>query len=177
MSTSRHLGAPARLVLLFLLLAAVPLIALGWLGWRLLDQDRALERQRVRERLANDAGLLATESERALAGWEALLAGSRGSAVSAPPGSVFLVFGSHGILRRDGMSLPYYPIVDSGGEPASSIFAEVEIPEFQGGGLANAVAAYRKLAATADPRQRAGALMRLARCLHYVAFAFQWPHA
>jgi len=108
MTTSGHLGAPARLLLLFPLLAAVPLTALGWLGWRLLDQDRALERQRVREGLANDAGLLAAESEHGLEGWEALLAGGERSAGSAPPGSVFLVFTSKGVLRGEGILLPYY---------------------------------------------------------------------
>src|SRR6266498_3970556 len=100
MTPFRHLGAPARLLLLFVLLAAVPLAALGWLGWRLLEQDRALERQRVRETLTNDAGLLAAESERALAGWEALVAGGGRSAAATPSGSVFLFFGSKGVLRR-----------------------------------------------------------------------------
>jgi len=75
MITTRHLGTLARLRLLFLLLAAVPLVALGWLGWRLLEQDRTLERQQLREKLANDAGLLAAESEHALAAWEGVLTG------------------------------------------------------------------------------------------------------
>jgi signal transduction histidine kinase len=165
MTTSRHLEAPARLLLLFLVLAAVPLTALGWLGWRLLDQDRALERQRVRERLANDAGLLAAESERTLGAWEALLAGGVRSAAASPPGGVFLVSSSKGVLYREGAPLPYYPAVDSGGGPDSNIFAEAERQEFRGGDPANAAALYRKLAASVDRRQRAEALMRLARCL------------
>ncbi len=165
MTISRRLGAPAKLLLLFLLLAAVPLTALGWLGWRLLEQDRALEQQRVRERLANDAGLLAAESERVLAGREALVASGVRSAPVATVTGVFLVLGSRGMLRRGGAPLPYYPVVDLGSEAAPGLFGEAEIQEFRGGGLANAAAMYRKLAVSADPWQRAGALMRLARCL------------
>jgi signal transduction histidine kinase len=156
MTTSRHLGTPARLLLLFVLLAVVPLGALGWLGWRLLDQDRALERQRVRERLANASGLLAAESERALAGWQAR--------VSAPARCMSFVFGGKGIQRREGVALPYYPAVTSS-EPGTAVFAEAEMQEFRGGGVENAAAAYRKLSASGDAGQRAGALMRLARCL------------
>ena len=40
MGTSSH--APIKLLALFLVLAGLPLATLGWLGWRLLDQDRAL---------------------------------------------------------------------------------------------------------------------------------------
>lgn len=156
MTTSRQFGTPARLLLLFVLLAAVPMGALGWLGWRLLDQDRTLERQRVRERLGNDAGLLAAESERALAGWQAR--------VAAPPRGISLVFARKGIRRREGVLLPYYPVVDSG-EARTAVFAEAEMQEFRGGGLENAAEAYRRLAASGDAGQRAGALMRLARCL------------
>jgi len=156
MTTSRHLGTPARLLLLFVLLSIVPLGALGWLGWRLLDQDRTLERQRVRERLANAAGLLAAESERALAGWQAR--------VAAPARCLSFVFGGKGIRQREGVALPYYPAVDSG-EPGTAVFAEAETQEFRGGAVENAAAAYRKLSASGDAGQRAGALMRLARCL------------
>jgi hypothetical protein len=47
------LSAPVRLLTLFVLLAGVPLAALGWLGWKLVDQDRARENQREKERLEN----------------------------------------------------------------------------------------------------------------------------
>ena len=39
MATQNRLAAPVRLLVGFLLLAAVPLAALGWLGWRALEQD------------------------------------------------------------------------------------------------------------------------------------------
>jgi len=165
MTTFRQLGTPARLLLLFIFLAAVPLAALGWLGWRLLDQDRALERQRVRERLAEDAGLLAAESERALGLWEIRLAGAIQLRVPVPPGGVFLVCSSKGVLHQQGVHLPYYPAVDSGGKSGSNSFNAAEIQEFQTGDLARAAAMYRKFAASSDQSQRANALMRLARSL------------
>ena len=66
MITRKHLAAPVKLLALFVLLAGIPLAALGWLGWRLLEQDRALETQRLRERLENAASLLAHELDRGL---------------------------------------------------------------------------------------------------------------
>src|SRR5437870_2952452 len=49
--------APLTLLALFVLLSGIPLAALGWLGIRVLQQDRAIEAQRLRERLENAAGL------------------------------------------------------------------------------------------------------------------------
>jgi hypothetical protein len=74
MVTRTSAVAPVKLAVRFVLLAAVPLAALGWVGRRLLDQDRALEAQRVRQQLENAAALVATEVDRSLASWEDLLA-------------------------------------------------------------------------------------------------------
>lgn len=49
------LWAPACLLVVFLCAA----------GWRLVEQERALERERLRERLENAASLVLRESERA----------------------------------------------------------------------------------------------------------------
>jgi hypothetical protein len=62
-----RLAAAVRLTTLFVLLTGIPLVALGWLGWRVLQQERALETQRARERLEETATLLAVELERRLA--------------------------------------------------------------------------------------------------------------
>jgi signal transduction histidine kinase len=165
MTTSRYFGPPARLLLLFVLLAGLPLAVLGWLGWRLLDQDRALEHQRVRDRLDNDASLLAAESGRVFSGWEALLGDAAVRASAMPAGTIFLRFDSQGVVRNEGVALPYYPAVDSGTEAPAAVFAQAEEEEFRGGGPDAAAAIYRKLATTSNERQRAAALMRLARCL------------
>ena len=50
---------PRRLLAMFAGVILVPAVALGWLAWRTLDQDRALERHRTQERLQRTADLLA----------------------------------------------------------------------------------------------------------------------
>lgn len=57
MVTRAFHAVPVKLLPLFLVLAGIPLAALGWLGWRLVEQDRVLEQQRLRERLENGANL------------------------------------------------------------------------------------------------------------------------
>jgi two-component system phosphate regulon sensor histidine kinase PhoR len=169
MIASRYLGTPARLLALFVVLAGLPLAALGWLAWRLLEQDRVLEQQRTRESLESAASLLRRESERALGKWEDLL-----SRAAPPARTVFLAFDRKGVTRREGVTLPYYPKVDSGAEASPAIFAAAEAKEFRQGALADAVAAYQSLASSADRRQRAAALVRLARCFRKQQ---QWQHA
>ena len=91
MGWNLHLGsrranaAPLKLLTLFVLLSGIPLAALGWLGWRVLEQDRALESQRVRERLDSAASLIARELDRTLSAWEGMLpAAAEGQPVALP---------------------------------------------------------------------------------------------
>ena len=53
-----------------ILLAGIPLAALGWLGWRLLVQEQGLEQQRQHARLEEAAATIAHDLDRALARWE-----------------------------------------------------------------------------------------------------------
>ena len=73
MFSSARSAASLRLPVWFTVLAGIPLAALGWLGWRLLVQERALEQQRRRERVEDAASVLADDLDRALARWEELL--------------------------------------------------------------------------------------------------------
>jgi hypothetical protein len=151
---------------LFVLLSGIPLVALGWLGWRVLLQDRALESQRVRERLDNAAGLIARELDRTLNAWETVLpAAAEGQAVTLPSGGVFLLIGPDGVVGQQGVRLPYYPRVAPSISADASLFAAAEQHEFREQNLTLAIAAYRTLAAAPDPSTRGGALLRLARCL------------
>jgi hypothetical protein len=50
---------PRHLWVLFLAVTVVSAVALCWLSWRLLEQDRALENQRIQERLEHAADLIA----------------------------------------------------------------------------------------------------------------------
>lgn len=163
---ARHpYAAPVKLLALFVLLSAIPLAALGWLGWRVLQQDRALESQRLRERLDNAASLIAREIDRGLTAWEALLpAAASGQAVALPPGTVFLLIAADGVVQQQGASLPYYPRVPSATQARSSLFAVAERQEFREQNLSAAIAGYRALAVSNDESIRAEALMRLARC-------------
>jgi signal transduction histidine kinase len=160
MIARKYFRAPGTLLALFLLVAGVPFAGLAWLGWRLLEQDRALENQRLRERLENAASLLSHELNRALAEWEQLL-----PAGALPPGGVRLVFDSSGVLHHQGARLPYYPLVASPPEAPAGVFRAAESHEFREQDLAKAAALYQSLARTSDRRLRAAALMRLARCL------------
>jgi signal transduction histidine kinase len=163
----KHVGAPVRLLVLFVVFSAIPLTALGWLGWLMLDQERELEAKREQEQVDNAAEVLARELERALVANEDQLRTAvqdRGAAAHAlPPDTVLLIFDSSGILGRQGIALPYYPRVPAPGEVSADI-ASVEALEWSGK-LNEAAAAYRKLSETANRDRRAAALVRLARTL------------
>jgi len=51
---------PRNFLVLFIAGSAVSVSALVWLSWRLLRQDRALENQRIQERLERAADLIVT---------------------------------------------------------------------------------------------------------------------
>ncbi|MEX2154364.1 MAG: hypothetical protein WD825_13575, partial [Gemmatimonadaceae bacterium] len=56
---TRRIITPHPLLSRFLAITLLLVAALTWLGWRLLDQRRALERQRTRDRLENSVDLIA----------------------------------------------------------------------------------------------------------------------
>jgi two-component system phosphate regulon sensor histidine kinase PhoR len=158
--------APAKLLALFALLSGVPLLALGWLGWRVLEQDRVLENQRQRERLENAASLIARELDVKFSDWEQLLAaGARGESIAVPQGGVFLLIGPDGVAARQGAPLPYYPRVAPPATVPSALFAVGDALEFREQNLVAALASNRQLAASKDDAIRGEALVRMARCL------------
>ncbi len=57
MRLNQRFRPPRHLLMLFLVTTLVLALALGWLSWRLLQQDRALESQRIQERLQQVAPL------------------------------------------------------------------------------------------------------------------------
>ena len=169
MVTRKRLEASVRLPALFVLLTGVPLVALGWLGWRVLQQDRALETQRSRERLESAATMVTRELDRGLRVWEDVLAAAaQRPDVEPPANTTFLLIDSSdssGVVQQRGTRLPYYPAVRAPSDAASLPFAAAEAQEFRDNDLRNAAASYRVLARSSNREVRAGALMRLARCL------------
>lgn len=127
----------------------IPVGALGWLGVRVLDQDRALEVQRRRESLELTAGRLALAIGRRLGDLEEQLA--RGSGIRLTTAGV-----EPGRL--------YQPSVSPAEEVAASVFSAAEELEFQRQDFAGAAEAYRRLAESSRPA-RAAALVRLGRVL------------
>ena len=159
-------GVPITWLWLLAALAGVPLLVIGWLGWRLLEQDRALETQRLHERLDNAAAVVARELNRALSSWEdLLLPAARGARVPLPPGSVLLLFDGDGVINHVGERLPYYPKVRVSSAPLPTAIVEAEGVEFGARDLDRAAREYRAIASSPDPIVRAAGLMRLARVL------------
>src|SRR5207247_3166249 len=77
--SSKGAARPSRsLVALIVGITVVPLATLLWLGWRLLEQDRALEQQQVRQRVERGADLIVAALQRAVSAAEQRLAAGSG---------------------------------------------------------------------------------------------------
>ena len=165
MISGKYLPAPVKLLLQFVLLAGIPLVALGWLGKDLLQQDRELENQRQRDRIENTANTLADLFDRTLSAWENVQSGAGpGTVPTLPRDAIFLILDSRGALRQQSVRLPYYPVI-ADPERSTNLFAAAEAQEFRDNDPAQAAEAYRALASGRDPSIRGAALMRLARSL------------
>jgi two-component system, OmpR family, phosphate regulon sensor histidine kinase PhoR len=149
------LWAPGRRFPVLLAAATlIPIALLGWLGLRLLRQDRDLERQRGQERLKLAASGLALALERRLGTLEEQLA--QGDGIRLTPAGLEPGAGAVLLYRGDPI-----PAADTTGPE----FREAETLEFQRGDLAGAAAAYRRQVASFRPDIRASALVRLGRVL------------
>lgn len=141
---------PARkqLLVVFLAVTVVPATLAGWLAWRLLAQDRIMASERLREIRESRAEEVVQSLSRALA---ALAQDAR----SLPPGAV----------RAFDVPLAYAPKPRPLREAPAPVFSTGEQAEFRAGPSEDALAFYRKLAASPEQAVRAGAWLRLARTL------------
>jgi hypothetical protein len=143
--------------------------ALGWLGWRLLSQEEALERQRSRDRVQEIAEGIAAGFVSALAEAQDRL-GTIGISVSAAntdaikdkPGAILLLLSRTAAQTFPDKTLLYYPVTPSP-EPLDERFSETERLEFQTDNLDAAASALSFLAQDQRVQTRAEALLRLAR--------------
>jgi len=177
MPLGARLGRPRRLLILLLATAVALAAALGWLSWRLLEQDRALETQRIQERLDPLADLAVNALRRALSSAEEQLAGllalpdaqlaaaAARQAEALAEDAVIVVLRPGAVDAYPPGRLLYYPLVAGPGPASTSVFAAAEALEFQQKDAAGAAAAFRELARSKDPAIRSEALLGLARNL------------
>jgi len=142
--------------------------ALGWLGWRLLAQERALEKQRIQERLEQAADRIASALQRDLYDFELYLNFLPGpDANDPPPGVAVVIQDGVGFAVYPPDRLLFYPVVPTGNEPQDAIFKEGEALEFQNNDPEKAAEVFRELARMSSSAEvRAGALLRLGRNLY-----------
>jgi signal transduction histidine kinase len=166
-----RLHSPRRQLALFLALTMVPSMALAWLGWQFVVQDRALQSQRLREVLERAAAVVVASLERELSAIERDLPSMlrlSGGAVVPIDQAVAILFERSGPAAHAGTPLLYLPagsMIAGGPEPPQDFWTEAERLEFARGDLAAASSMYRSLAGSPDVHIRAGALLRLARVL------------
>jgi nitrogen-specific signal transduction histidine kinase len=140
--------------------------ALGWLGWQLLKQDRALEGQRLQERLELAADHMAAALQQSLTDLESYLSFvPRPGAKEPPDGVLVLQMTKRAVNAYPPGCLLYYPVIPDGEEPPASTFVAGEILEYQRNDPTKAAEVFRELARSPDPGVRAGALLRLGRNL------------
>src|SRR4030042_1406478 len=95
-----------------------PRRTLGWLGWQLLKQDRALEGQRVQERLELAADHMAAALQQSLTDLESYLSFVPSPGAKEPPdGVLVLQVTTRTVTAYPPGGLLYYPVIPDGGEP------------------------------------------------------------
>jgi len=139
-----------RVLAVVVAITCLPAVMILWLGIRLLEQDRRLEmqyRQEAREQAA----------ERAVRSLQTAL--SDPALFQKPPGNGAIL-----AIYPDGRLL-FHPESRPLPEAPAEAFREGEELEFRRADLEKAASAYRRLAGSREAPVRAGAWLRLARCL------------
>jgi signal transduction histidine kinase len=155
------LHSPYGLLGAFLALTLGPALGLVWLGWRLLDQDRALEFQRIGERREHAADQLVSALQRSLQTSEINLGQMRGPKSGDDALVVELL--PSGIRVHPSGVLLFHPQAPVRQNVPSSVYREAETYEFQRQDYGKAIAALGALTGSPDSSIRAGAYLRLAR--------------
>jgi signal transduction histidine kinase len=137
--------------------------ALGWLGWRLLEQDRDLSRQRIQERLESAADLASAMLARKLTETETSL--TEPPADTTREGVLRIDFTPSAVESHPAARLVYYPIAPSPSIVDESAFGPGDAAEFREHDAQKAAGFFRSLTHSSDLSVRAVALLRLARNL------------
>ena len=161
MSAREWLRRPGHLLVAFLVVTLLPACVLGALGWRLFQQDVALESQYLQDRLEHAADLAVAT----LDGQLSRLQDTLSSTSDLPAGNdvVRVAFGPDGVEATPADRLLYYPPSVTPVSLPTQPFLQGEALEFGRRDAAAAGAVFRKLTESRDAVIRAGALLRLAR--------------
>lgn len=152
--------SPRRVQSLFLTVTLLFAAAVGWLGWELVTQDRALARQRRVEQLEAAADRVAGALFRRIAELEELSAGG-----PLPAGVVRLRGAMKQVDVEPAGSLLYLPFPPPSTAIDEAPFALADLLEFQREDSLAATRALAPLTRSADAGIRAAALLRLGRNL------------
>ena len=141
---------PPRAVLtLFIGLMTVCALALGWLSWQVLVQDRAVEAQQRQDQLESAADRAVAAMERASASPDAELTVSANGEIEITPAG----------------RLAYVPAQIAPSPVRAEVFAQAEALEFATKDSAKAAEAYARLAESGSAAVRAESLVRRGRVL------------
>ncbi|MBE3133530.1 MAG: hypothetical protein IMZ55_08650 [Acidobacteria bacterium] len=136
-------------------------MGLVWLGWRLLNQDRALENQRIDERRERAADQVVASLQRALQTSELDLAQLR--APAAGDDALMVEFRASEVRAYPSGSLLFRPLASVQQDVSSNVYRKAETYEFQQRDYERAISALQPLTRSPDPSIRAGAFLRIAR--------------
>jgi signal transduction histidine kinase len=151
---------------LFLAVAAVSVFALVWMGARLLQQDRALEAQRIEEQREAAADRIIAALEKTLADEERELADTpTENFIPETEDYSRIIIDDDEFHALPTETLLFYPEITPGREAASRPFADAERAEFQNKDFSRAISILRLYSKDDDPAVRVGALTRMARNL------------
>ena len=139
-------------------------IALVWMGWRLLQQDRELEAQRLEEQREVAADRVVAALEMALAAEERKIAEGLMANFSPKTEDCLLIIidsAEMSVLPTD--ALLYYPVIPPGREASSRQYANSEKAEFLDQDYERAIRILRPFSKAEDLAVRVGALIRMGR--------------
>jgi signal transduction histidine kinase len=157
-------GASRRLIVSFVLVLLVPAAAVVWLGARLIEQDRAIASDQLRERRESAADLFIAGLAQAIAFTERQLGEQPANLPIRPDDDAVLVRLDAGATEVHPVGrLLYVPAVPPPSTEPDEAFLAGEVLEFREQDNQGAAGVYRQLTASPSPAVRAGALMRLAR--------------
>jgi signal transduction histidine kinase len=151
-----------QLLVAVVVVAVVSAGALAWLAWLLVQQDAALERQRLSDRLQQSADGAAAAIRVAVADLPAR------AAVDAPPpgatgdGLLLAEIRPFGVVLPEGARVLFLPGAPTATHGVTPAFGAAEALEF-GGDLPGALRLYQIATASGADASRAAALVRAAR--------------